>query len=225
MPRQAPAHFQGPLWGHAAISISQLSTTPRHHSTTPTCLPVELLECLGSCCNDNHIPNMGFDPQYLPAKAKAGAGAEAAPVAASFPRTQHHELQVGPYALRTLLEDVPLSEDGDNANIKINCVDYLGRESLNSGPPFQRKSELAYADLMKPQAATCTLARLPPSSSTLSKFHLTLPTLPDSPSSSSPQDYDPVLPRALSRATPSQASSKSSCCPESRRHASCATTL
>lgn len=31
----------------------------------------------------------------------------------------------GPFVLRTLLHDVPLAEDGDNDDVKINCVDYL----------------------------------------------------------------------------------------------------
>ena len=32
----------------------------------------------------------------------------------------------GPYVLRTLFADVPLSEDGSRDDIKINCVEYLG---------------------------------------------------------------------------------------------------
>lgn len=36
----------------------------------------------------------------------------------------------GPFVLRTLLEDVPLSEDGDNNDdVKINFVEYLGKAS------------------------------------------------------------------------------------------------
>lgn len=35
-------------------------------------------------------------------------------------------LESGPFVLRTLLADVPLSADGDKEDIKINCVDYLG---------------------------------------------------------------------------------------------------
>ncbi|KAI2643312.1 hypothetical protein GGS21DRAFT_495755 [Xylaria nigripes] len=34
---------------------------------------------------------------------------------------------VGPYVLRTLFADVPLSEDGSRDDIKINCVEYLDR--------------------------------------------------------------------------------------------------
>lgn len=32
----------------------------------------------------------------------------------------------GPYVLRPLLDDVPLSEDGSHDDISINCVDYFG---------------------------------------------------------------------------------------------------
>jgi hypothetical protein len=35
--------------------------------------------------------------------------------------------EVGPYVLRTLLDEVPLSADGGQDDIKINCVDYLGK--------------------------------------------------------------------------------------------------
>ncbi|KAI0881130.1 uncharacterized protein GGS22DRAFT_76105 [Annulohypoxylon maeteangense] len=35
------------------------------------------------------------------------------------------EFDVGPFVLRTLFEDVPLSEDGTKDDIKINCVEYL----------------------------------------------------------------------------------------------------
>lgn len=31
-----------------------------------------------------------------------------------------------PYALRPLLHDVPLSADGNDEDVKINCVDYYG---------------------------------------------------------------------------------------------------
>lgn len=33
----------------------------------------------------------------------------------------------GPFVLRTLLENVPLSADGADEGTKINCVEYLGR--------------------------------------------------------------------------------------------------
>jgi len=38
-----------------------------------------------------------------------------------------------PYALRPLLLDVPLSADGRNENVKINCVEYYGMKLLGLG--------------------------------------------------------------------------------------------
>jgi len=38
----------------------------------------------------------------------------------------------GPYVLRTLLDDVPLSEDGSNSDVKINCVEYFGTKFYGS---------------------------------------------------------------------------------------------
>lgn len=35
-------------------------------------------------------------------------------------------MAAGPYVLRPLLHDVPLSAEGNDEDIKINCVDYLG---------------------------------------------------------------------------------------------------
>lgn len=44
--------------------------------------------------------------------------------------------QAGPFVLRTLLDHVPLSEDGADDDIKINCVDYLGEHCcVTSRPP------------------------------------------------------------------------------------------
>jgi vacuolar protein sorting-associated protein 3 len=36
------------------------------------------------------------------------------------------DAEIGPFVLRTLLQDVPLSAEGGGEDIKINCVDYLG---------------------------------------------------------------------------------------------------
>ncbi|KAK8065659.1 hypothetical protein PG997_012406 [Apiospora hydei] len=42
-------------------------------------------------------------------------------------KPSYSNLETGPYVLRTLLKDVPLSPDGGNDDdIKINCVEYLG---------------------------------------------------------------------------------------------------
>lgn len=35
-------------------------------------------------------------------------------------------LETGPFVLRTLLEDLPLSAEGNGNNIEINCVEFLG---------------------------------------------------------------------------------------------------
>jgi len=37
------------------------------------------------------------------------------------------DLETGPYVLRTLLANVPLSAEGDGDDTKINCVEVLGR--------------------------------------------------------------------------------------------------
>jgi len=34
--------------------------------------------------------------------------------------------ETGPYVLRSLLQDVPLSADGRDDDIEINCVEFLG---------------------------------------------------------------------------------------------------
>jgi len=41
----------------------------------------------------------------------------------------------GPYVLRPLLQNVPLSADGGNEDIKINCVDFLGIYPPNQSAP------------------------------------------------------------------------------------------
>jgi hypothetical protein len=40
-------------------------------------------------------------------------------------------LEPGPYVLRSLLDDVPLSAEGDRDDIEINCVEFLGIRSPN----------------------------------------------------------------------------------------------
>jgi vacuolar protein sorting-associated protein 3 len=37
--------------------------------------------------------------------------------------------ETGPFVLRSLLEDVPLSAEGENDGIEINCVEFLGEHS------------------------------------------------------------------------------------------------
>lgn len=40
------------------------------------------------------------------------------------------EWGAGPFILRSLFADVPLSEDGTQDDIKINCVEYLGAHCI-----------------------------------------------------------------------------------------------
>lgn len=56
---------------------------------------------------------MGFDGRASQDTADTSSGARRQPA-------------TGPFVLRTLLQDVPLSEDGDNDDVKINFVEYLG---------------------------------------------------------------------------------------------------
>ncbi len=37
--------------------------------------------------------------------------------------------ETGPFVLQSLLEDVPLSAEGDNEDIEINCVEFLGEKA------------------------------------------------------------------------------------------------
>lgn len=57
--------------------------------------------------------------------------------------------ETGPFVLRSLLEDVPLSAEGDNKNIQINCVEFLGEQcSLSS--LFQLPVQITLYDLSFP---------------------------------------------------------------------------
>ena len=49
-----------------------------------------------------------------------------APTEASTTPAQPNAPDLGPFVLKALLEDVPLSADGDEDNIVINCVEYFG---------------------------------------------------------------------------------------------------
>lgn len=46
------------------------------------------------------------------------------------PARTRNPLETGPYVLRPLLEDLPLSPDGAQDDVKINCVDYFGLRNL-----------------------------------------------------------------------------------------------
>jgi len=48
------------------------------------------------------------------------------PEKASLKRRQHSAPETGPFVLRSLLDDLPLSVEGDRDDIEINCVEFLG---------------------------------------------------------------------------------------------------
>jgi len=52
---------------------------------------------------------------------------------------EHANPETGPYVLRVLLEDLPLSADGDGDDIEITCVEFLGMQ-LKFNPMMQRYS-------------------------------------------------------------------------------------
>jgi hypothetical protein len=72
-------------------------------------------------------------------------------------------LETGPFVLRTLLADVPLSADGDGLDIQITCVEYLGRYVW-----LGRCRSIAK---LLPQTKISTSAHPHPNFFTLYKFH------------------------------------------------------
>lgn len=122
----------------------------------------------------------------------------------------------GPFVLRTLLHDVPLSEDGDNDDVRINCVDYLG----NRHPWLGQLLMLTAGS----QTETSTSAPLPRNCSISSRSPPTLPTSPASQSSYSLRGCARHTTRAPLQGIRNRESSRSSCCLGSRRHACYATT-
>jgi hypothetical protein len=49
------------------------------------------------------------------------------PEKASLKKRQRPAPDTGPFVLRSLLDDLPLSAEGDRDDIEINCVEFLGR--------------------------------------------------------------------------------------------------
>ena len=43
----------------------------------------------------------------------------------------HNEPEVGPFVLRPLLADLPLSAEGGGDDVQINCVEFLGMENFS----------------------------------------------------------------------------------------------
>lgn len=48
--------------------------------------------------------------------------------------TRRKSGESGPFVLRSLLDNVPLSADGGQEDIKINCVDYYGEWARWTSP-------------------------------------------------------------------------------------------
>lgn len=46
-----------------------------------------------------------------------------------FRKRKRTPVETGPYVLRSLLADVPLSAEGDNEDLEITCVEFLGMPS------------------------------------------------------------------------------------------------
>jgi hypothetical protein len=83
--------------------------------------------------------------------------------------------ETGPYVLRALLEDLPLSADGDRDDIEITCVEFLGTQFENQphDPPSAPSSQWRIPSISTAnplQIQTFTLARLPPKSCISSKY-------------------------------------------------------
>jgi hypothetical protein len=81
-------------------------------------------------------------------------------------RTNRHE--VGPFVLRSLLEDLPLSADRERNDIEINCVEFLG---MCSGVLMFSVSRNGTDNI---QTGTSMLVHLLPKSSIFFRFPQTL---------------------------------------------------
>lgn len=80
---------------------------------------------------------MASDPKSQGQGSHRGSQ-EAQVGSSSLQTTRHEQPLTGPFVLRTLLDNVPLSEDGDDDEIKINCVEYLGKLNIVSPHSLQR---------------------------------------------------------------------------------------
>lgn len=71
-----------------------------------------------NCCEETYAQPSDDCREKYPTMTQQGGSQRDLPVA-----------EDGPYLLQSLLEDVPLSEDGSKGDIKINCVEYYGKGS------------------------------------------------------------------------------------------------
>ena len=100
----------------------------------------------------------------------------------------------GPYVLRSLIEDLPLSADGDRTDIEINCVEFLGEQFLFIFPSCSSVANV------HSQIRTYILGRRPRKSSTSYRFPRILPTYLESPLIFWLRDYRlPIMSRLLEK--------------------------
>lgn len=126
--------------------------------------------------------------------------------------------QDGPFILRKLVSDLPLSADGDAADVRITCVEVWSMYSLRNAS-WVLQSYVVYV-ANQSQTVTSTSAPQPPRSSTSSSCPQNPMTLLASPLPSSPRGWNRLI------ATPTAlACSRSSSSLRSTRPAYYATTL
>jgi hypothetical protein len=84
--------------------------------------------------------------------------------------------ETGPYVFRSLLDDVPLSTDGEKDDIEITCVEFLGAYNIYCIRCLGANilTILRHTRAEHVQTRISTLEPLPPKSSTSSRY---LPTL------------------------------------------------
>lgn len=79
--------------------------------------------------------------------------------------------ETGPYVLRSLLDDVPLSAEGDRDDIEIKCVEFLGMQASIEEAKVSDTPKQSTTD--NEQTRTYTLEPLPPRFYTSYKYHQT----------------------------------------------------
>jgi len=61
-------------------------------------------------------------------------------------KTKQPTPETGPFVLRNLIEDLPLSAEGDRDDIEINCVEFLGMMTM--APPVARTISIFVPELI-----------------------------------------------------------------------------
>lgn len=124
-------------------------------------------------------------------------------------------IQDGPYVLRSLLDNVPLSADDSHQDVKINCVEYLGKS------PFTYLSLLPL-DAKPASRQTTTYTSVPRHLNSFTSL-VSLPTPPTAPATLCIYSPQGSLPPMLNRPRRAPAFNRSSFSPALARPASYAT--